>query len=70
MNLTIFSSGDEEKKNTLRQVKEAAKKFHFLVDSPLRGGGGGCKGLFTKEKRTFSNVFLYFFLFVSVLLTT
>ena len=33
------------------KVREAAKKeVFFLVDSPLRGGGG--KGLSTKEKRT------------------
>ena len=49
---------------------EPPKKVIFLVDSQLRGPGRGRgKGLSTKEKRTFLNVF-FSFKFVSVLLST
>ena len=34
-------------------IREAAKKVFFLVARPLRGGGGGGKGLVTKKIELF-----------------
>ena len=47
------------------QIREAAKNFFVLVDSPLRGGRGG-NVLSIMEKRTVFSLFFTFFQFVGV----
>ena len=48
----------------LQYIQRKPQKKSFLVDSPLRGGGRGGKGLSTEEKKYF------FFKFVAVILAT
>ena len=63
--VTIKKENSEEGTLTwIMNIREAAFFFFFfLVHSPLREGGG--KGLSTKEKRTFFNVFLSFFVLLT-----
>ena len=47
-------------KTVFNWVREAAKKSSFFNwTCPLRGGGGGGKGLSTKEKGTFLKLFFF-----------
>ena len=46
----------DQRDNLIAIVLKPQKSFFFLVDGPLRGGGGG-KGLAIKEKRFFFNDF-------------
>ena len=45
--------------NTVKVLREAAKKVLFLVAGPLRGGGGGS----IKEKKILKKSFFFLFFF-------